>query len=152
MGGWRFSRMIRRRATVGGDEQDYLLRIYLIPRNKILNVHLHVWHASDSYDTVLHDHPWASLSILLRGRLTEHATADGSRPDSGKPVLRRKMRRFWPTFRRARHYHAIEVPPGQKRRPVTLFLTGRVVRSWNFWCRRQEKELPHDTYLDKGCD
>jgi hypothetical protein len=49
---------------------EYLYRWHLIPRNPLLNIYLHHFLGSDK--DVLHDHPWASISFVLRGGYTEH--------------------------------------------------------------------------------
>jgi hypothetical protein len=46
-------------------------RWHIIPRNRLFNIYLHHFLKSD-YDRALHDHPWASLSIILKGEYTEH--------------------------------------------------------------------------------
>ena len=58
---------------------NYLRRWWLIPRNRWLNVYLHEFRASDD-DRALHDHPWASCSIILRGEYFEHLPADPNQP------------------------------------------------------------------------
>ena len=55
---------------IGGVDDPYLLRWFLIPRNHILNVYLHKFLRSDD-DRALHDHPWWFVSIMLRGRYLE---------------------------------------------------------------------------------
>ena len=49
----------------------YMLRWFLLPRNSWLNVYLHHFLHSDD-DRALHDHPYWSVSICLRGRSVEH--------------------------------------------------------------------------------
>ncbi|MGH3970512.1 MAG: hypothetical protein ACRDTV_20930, partial [Mycobacterium sp.] len=55
---------------IGDLEAPYLLRWYLLPRNRHLNIYLHHFHRSDDPD-VLHDHPWDFVSILIAGRYIE---------------------------------------------------------------------------------
>ena len=60
---------------IGGHEDPYLLRWFLIPRNPVFNVYVHLFLRSDE-DRALHDHPWAAnCSILLEGQYLEHTPA-----------------------------------------------------------------------------
>lgn len=110
-----------RRAT----GEPYLNRWWLIPRNRWFNVYLHEFLGSDE-DRALHDHPWFNLSILLFGQYTEVTIQNGG---TEKRVVRRagalKLRSPWAA-------HRIEIA-----QPCwTLFLTGPVVRTWGFHCRK----------------
>ncbi|MFT4129946.1 hypothetical protein [Labrys sp. (in: a-proteobacteria)] len=110
--------------TIGGKDNPYMRRWWVIPRNRWFNVYLHHFLRSDD-DRALHDHPWWNLSILLRGEYTEHTIADG-----GVNVRTvRKSGQF--KFRGASSAHRIELHAG----PCwTLFLTGPIVRKWGFHC------------------
>lgn len=118
---------IRRRADVaiGGWFNPYLLRWYVIPRNRFLNVYLHFFLRSDD-DRALHDHPWWSVSLLLGGALTEHTIARGG-IHQHRPLRAGAFR-----VRSARFAHRIEVRPGES--AWTLFITGPVIRKWGFHC------------------
>ena len=51
---------VQRRApdfVIGGSDNPYLLRWFLIPRNPVFNVYLHKFMRSDD-DRALHTHPW----------------------------------------------------------------------------------------------
>lgn len=100
---------------------DYMHRWWLIPRNRYFNIYLHkIMHNDD--DRALHDHPWWSLSILLKGKLRE--------------VLASRIRyplRFVPLLRSAGLAHRLELVEGPA---WTLFITGPVVRSWGFHCQK----------------
>lgn len=63
---------------VGKDhpEGPYMLRWYVIPRNRWFNIYLHLFLRSDE-DEALHDHPWMNCSMLLRGSYIEHTIAAG---------------------------------------------------------------------------
>lgn len=56
--------------VVGDPDDPYMLRWWVIPRNPLLNIYIHKFLRDDD-DRALHDHPWPSLSVLLRGRLRE---------------------------------------------------------------------------------
>lgn len=139
---------------VGTEDNPYLLRWYLIPRNRFANVYLHEFRRDDD-DRALHDHPWPSLSIVLSGGYYEHTPGpDGSH------------QRIWygrgsVIFRRASHSHRIELartPEGDLVPARTLFLTGPVVREWGFHCQqgwRHWKEFVDSRdsgKVGKGCD
>lgn len=112
--------------VVGGKEDPYLMRWWVIPRNRFFNVYLHHFLRSDD-DRALHDHPWWNLSILLRGEYTEHTIAAGG---VHRAVIRRAGQ-F--KFRGAKSAHRIELHNG----PCwTLFLTGPTLRTWGFHCPR----------------
>jgi hypothetical protein len=111
---------------VGGKEDPYLMRWWVIPRNRFFNVYLHHFMRSDD-DRALHDHPWWNLSILLKGEYTEHTIAAGG---VHRAVIRRAGQ-F--KFRGAKSAHRIELHNG----PCwTLFLTGPMLRTWGFHCPR----------------
>ncbi len=109
------------RTITGLDGSDYLIRRYLLPKNRFLNLYLHQFLGSDD-DRALHDHPWFSMSCVLRGRLIEHR-ADGT----VKEIPQGKL-----TFRSPKYQHRIELPENET--ATTLFLTGPVVRVWGFIC------------------
>lgn len=96
-----------------------MLRWRMLPHNDWWNVYLHRFRHDDE-DRALHDHPWASMSILLAGVLIEH------RRRGARMILP-----WLPTFRGAREPHRLEVPTGCA---LTLFFTGPRVREWGFWC------------------
>jgi hypothetical protein len=111
--------------VIGGAERPYMRRWWLIPRNKLLNAYLHQFLRSDD-DRALHDHPWASASVLLRGCYVEHTIAAGG-------IHRRQLLtagdvRVRPSGRMA---HRVELVDG----PCwSLFLTGPRYREWGFHC------------------
>ena len=114
-------RFLSYRRISGLNGSDYLIRRYLLPRNRILNIYLHRFLGSDD-DRALHDHPWYSISCVLKGRLIEHRS-DGST---------REIRQGMIAIRSPRFQHRIELPSGET--ATTLFITGPVVRTWGFVC------------------
>ena len=108
--------------NIGGNENPYLRRWFLIPWNRRFNVYLHKFLRSDD-DRALHDHPFDNVSILLRGSYLEH-TPEGT------------FRRSAPAFvrRTAEQSHRIELIDGKH--VWTLFVTGRKVREWGFHCEK----------------
>jgi hypothetical protein len=130
--------------VIGGGDQPYLRRWWLIPRNRWFNVYLHQFLRSDD-DRAQHDHPWCNVSILLRGQYLEHA-------QSGAPRLRRAGS---VVFRRPTTRHIIELAAGEC---WTLFITGPTVREWGFWCEGtrfvpwRDFTAPSDKgQIGKGC-
>jgi hypothetical protein len=103
---------------------DYLLRWWLIPRNRWFNVYLHQFRRSDD-DRALHDHPWWNVSIVLSGCYDE-VTPTGTRRRGAGSIV----------FRNATARHRLELPiiGGGITYTWTLFITGPRVREWGFWC------------------
>lgn len=111
---------------IGGNDDPYLRRWWLIPRNRWFNVYLHHFMRSDD-DRALHDHPWWNLSILLDGRYVEHTI------DAGGINRRAERHAGQMKFRRACAAHRIELVDW----PCwTLFITGPRLRDCGFHCRR----------------
>lgn len=105
---------------------NYLTRWFIIPRNRFFNIYLHRFSGSDD-DRALHDHPWHSFSIRLRGELKEVY-----QPKGGPywAIRTRTPPRF--CFRRATFAHRL-ILVGKK--PAwTLFITGPRIREWGFLC------------------
>lgn len=127
---------------IGGDDNPYMLRWWVIPRNAWFNVYLHRITRDDD-DRALHDHPYFNVSIILRGAYRE-VMPNGSR------ILRPGRI----VFRQAEALHRLQVVEG----PVwTLFITGRRVREWGFACPKGWVHWKDFTSADgretgKGCD
>lgn len=149
---WIIDRVTRRPPdfVIGGQDRPYLLRWFVIPRNRCFNVYLHQFRRSDD-DRALHDHPWANCSILLRGSYTEHTIAAGGinrREVLGVGAIRAR----WS----GRIAHRVELHDG----PCwTLFITGPRYRQWGFHCPEQgwihweRFTAPEDIgSVGKGCD
>lgn len=131
---WLHRTLVRRVADcrapdfiIGNSDNVYVYRWWLIPRNRFMNVYLHLFMRSDD-DRALHDHPWPWCSILLDGEYTEVTN----------PIRNSKATR-WQTFRagsirfhRASFAHRLVLGPGAK--CWTLFITGPKVREWGFHC------------------
>lgn len=113
---------------IGGAERPYLLRWWVIPRNRFFNIYLHRFLRDDD-DRALHDHPWPWCSIILRGSYIEHTIAAGGihhqrRCDAG--AVR---------FHRPKFAHRLALI--EDRECWTLFITGPRVREWGFHCPEQ---------------
>lgn len=133
---------------IGGADNPYLMRWFVIPRNYIFNIYLHRFLRSDD-DRALHDHPWFNFSLLLWGEYTEHTIPAGG-------VQRRIIYRAGDLkFRSAWYAHRVELHAG----PCwSLFVTGPRLRHWGFhcpagWRHWREFTAPHNTgEIGKGCE
>lgn len=157
--------------SIGGKDNPYLRRWYLVPRNRVLNVYLHQFLRDDD-DRALHDHPWLWISIILRGRYVEQTIAAGG-------IHRRRLRRALSVrFGTPWTAHRVDlVKSGSPDAPAlvrawarnnllpdyaipcwTLFITGPRVRNWGFHCPRgwvpwQRFTDPADpSRIGPGCD
>lgn len=108
---------------IGLAEKPYMLRWYIIPRNKYFNIYLHKVLRSD--DPMYHDHPWWSFGVILKGAYWEH-TPDLDGQDKKVVFPRGKVK-----LRSGSYLHWLEVKEG----PVwTLFMTGPKFKEWGFVC------------------
>ena len=134
--------LIARRAPdfiVGGSDDPYLRRWFVIPRNRFMNVYLHEF-IRDDEDRACHDHPWPSLSLSLRGDMQEVYLGRVRAPglDYGlfsrgyvRAEIERGVTPGTVIYRGAKFAHRMIVPkPGA----LTLFVTGPRVREWGFLC------------------
>lgn len=112
--------------VIGPKNDPYLLRWYVIPRNRLCNIYLHKFLRSGD-DRALHDHPWWFVSILLKGTYRE-VTVENKLCK----VTTEWRKRFSIAFHSAEYRHRVEL---QNNAPCwTLVITGRRVRDWGFWC------------------
>ena len=134
---------------IGGHADPYMLRWWVIPRNRVFNVYLHEFRRSDD-DRALHDHPWWNCSVLIEGRYIEHTIRNGG---IEYLVVRRPGSIV---FRRARAAHRIALLDGEACR--SLFITGPRIREWGFHCRRgwvhwKKFTAPNDSgAVGPGCE
>lgn len=135
----RFSR--KPDVVIGGANKPYLLRWWIIPRNRFFNIYLHKFLRDDD-DRALHDHPWASCSIILRSGYIEHLPGGVQKVRKPGHIV----------FRRATQAHRVELNlklkfvdfmengwlrtsiVSQKIPAWTIFITGPKVRDWGFLC------------------
>jgi hypothetical protein len=132
--------------VIGGVENPYLLRWWLIPRNRWFNVYLHKIIRDDD-PRALHDHPWWNVSVLLKGGYLEWRK---DRP----PAWRRAGS---VVFRRATCAHRLTL--GASGTPAwSLFITGPKTREWGFHCPRGWRHHEEFCALDdkgrvgRGCE
>lgn len=131
--------------VIGSLDDPYLLRWWVITRNRWFNIYLHHTLRSDD-DRALHDHPWYNISILLKGNLSEVLPENKVR----------KFKRFLPIFRKATDRHRLVL--NDKNNPSwTLFITGPKIREWGFYCPKgwvHWKDFVADNpgEIGNGCD
>jgi hypothetical protein len=115
--------------VIGGADDPYLLRWYLIQQNRLFNIYLHEVRRSDD-DRALHDHPWPNVSFLLRGAYVEH------RIRAGGIEARRTFTAGALKFRLPWAAHRVELLEDARgaRWCWSLFITGPWCRSWGFHC------------------
>jgi hypothetical protein len=118
--------------VIGSPENPYLLRWWIIPRNRWFNIYLHQIRRSDD-DRALHDHPWWNISIVLKGGY-EEVTPCFLEGCKGTDTRWRGPGSV--IFRRATAAHRLVIPArdGAQRFCWSLFITGRRVREWGFHC------------------
>lgn len=125
---------------IGTKEQPYMLRWWVIPRNRWLNVYLHKI-VRDDDDRALHDHPWRTVSLYLKGRVREtcqYPLRPEAEWEQGIPAERewfgeiRELSAPNLVYRSQHFRHRLELIDGK---PCwTLFFTGPKLREWGFWC------------------
>lgn len=126
---------------VAGEGQVYLRRWWLIPRNRFFNVYLHNMLGDD--EDPLHDHMYASLSLVLCDGLVEHRIDD---PSKSMVRHQRVLREGQIVYRSSRMAHRLVV-----RSPAwTVFVTGPRIKEWGFWCPKGWKHWK--SYIDEGCE
>ena len=142
--------------VIGGIDNPYLLRWWLLPRNPLFNVYVHRFLRSDD-DRALHDHPWFfNCSILLDGRYIEWVPSKTGNPLVPEP----KFRTPGAYFRWGRAPHRIQLYADDRgEKPVwTIFITGPRVRAWGFYCLKgwvhwRDFTSPTDKGVaGRGCD
>lgn len=140
-------------------DRPFLLRWFIIPKNKWFNVYLHKF-VRDDEDRALHDHPWANLSIILHGQYIEHTIAKGG--VHWRKLFKSgdvKFRMPWSSHRVELTYgttteamcDGIEIGPSGKMPSWSLFVTGPTMRKWGFHCPGEWRSS-HKFHVKGGCD
>lgn len=86
-----------RRFYIGGKENPYMIRWFVIPRNPWFNIYVHKF-CRDDDDRALHDHPWWFVSLVLSGSYIELLSCNGV-------VIVNERKRFSFAKRRATDRH-----------------------------------------------
>lgn len=141
-----------RRITRGGDEAPYLDRYYLFgkvpdnfpvevkPRLEWLGKTVFLHHFVDGdREEELHNHPWeTSFSVVLAGGYNE----ERKEPFSTK-TFHRKVGAGSFNIIRANDYHKVTLLSEDA---WTIFVTGKRVQSWSFWCKSRDEYIPWRQY------
>lgn len=141
-----------------GDEKNpvYLSRWFL-KRNRFFNLYYHVFTNHDE-DRALHDHPYWSLSIILKGSYYEYVPHKNLKHfKKTREVIQKERVRGQLILRSGSDPHFIKLKQEDKN-PIpafTLFVTGPRYRKWGFWCKRwmyYKDFLKNDSQeIMKGC-
>jgi len=107
-------------------------RWHVLPRNNLFNIYVHRWLDSDPDEShVFHDHPYANITIVLKGMYWERFKYGHRLRRTGAVIVRRPST--------AHRIELIDAGVSAKYENVkiqviTLFMTGPRVRSWGFHC------------------
>lgn len=133
---------------IGGVDNPYMLRWWVIPRNRWFNIYLHHILRDDD-DRALHDHPWVNVSIVLKGGYFE-VMGPGITKWRGRGSI---------VFRRPTAAHRLVVKHVDGKGDCwSLFITGPRVREWGFLCPQGWRDwrvftAPADRgQIGRGCD
>jgi hypothetical protein len=123
--------MLREPDQIIGDR--YLLRWFGF-KSKWFNIYLHKFEHSDD-DRALHDHPWWSVSFLLKGNISEiyYEADDLDIPFEGRIPKEQYAKWLVPFYRNAKYAHRVVL---HSEAAWTLFITGPHERDWGFYCPR----------------
>jgi hypothetical protein len=159
--GWAVAKSSREpNFCVGPKNDPYMKRWRVLPKNPFMNIYIHQFMHDDD-DRALHDHPWASLSMLLGPHpLSEIYIVPevykkmqdlGYVPDT----FQRELEVGSWNYRRPKFAHRIVIyKPGT----YTLFLIGPRVREWGFYCPKGWKHwkkyssVTNKGEIGVGCD
>lgn len=137
-------------AVIGGHDNPYLRRWYLTPRGDGPAVYLHQFVRSDDA-RALHDHPWPSVGLILRGSYIEHTPRERFVRVPGDLIERDPED--------AHRVELLSFAQNTKVSPVwTLFIVGPRVREWGFHCPqgwrhwREFTSGPNGETVGRGCD
>lgn len=143
---------------IGGHDDPYLKRHFLIPRNPFFNIYVHEFLRSDD-DRALHDHPWLfNASWLLQGAYIEWVPS-GLKQNPLRPTCKFLSAGQW-KFRWGSAPHRVQLHrAGGAEKPCwTVFITGARVREWGFYCDKgwvhwKKFTSPDDKgAVGRGCD
>lgn len=149
--------------------RPFLLRWYVLPKNRFLNIYLHQF-IRDDEDRALHDHPWFNLSVLLAGQYIEHTiegggvhvrkvyTAGALKVRTPWSAHRVELTKDWPMRRPYDGPYSVApnlpgwVQYSAKSPSWSLFVTGPKQHSWGFHCPETGWRSSHLFHDKGGCD
>jgi hypothetical protein len=111
---------LRKKVIVRSNNDPYLTR-YTLFNCPWFSIKVHKVSSSDDY--CLHDHPWAFVSLILKGGYVEH-----SRFSMDDPIVCRRYRPLNLLFRPAKWTHRLEVT----KTCWTFVVTFKKIREWGF--------------------
>jgi len=143
---WLVNRLIARaKRTPYVHLEGYMERYWLIPYSRwfpAVRIH-HILRSDDN--RAFHDHPWAYLSIILRGGYTEVTPYFEAADEPGKV----RYLKYYPAgsilFRKAKSFHRLQVAEGQT--AWTLFITFKWQQVWGFLPYKDGVKIPYREYL-----
>ena len=110
----------------------YIRRWHIIPRNRGFNIYLHKTMLSDR--EMFHDHPWNNISIVLWGGYVE-VQPDNWLCEEYALGARSRIRVRGDIIRRTAEQPHYLLQPLANRPCWTLFITGRLRRTWGFYTK-----------------
>ena len=79
-----------------------------------------------------HDHPWDSASLIVAGAQDEYWMP----ADVNRTVRHRRLEAGDIVYRSARFAHQLRVARASRGAPLSIFVTGLLLREWGFWIER----------------
>lgn len=114
---------------IGGAENPYMLRWYVIPHNSLFNIYAHTILRSDD-DRYLHDHRACNVSLVLSPYL-EHFILDGG---IHQKVLRKAGDVVFRSGSRAHRIELLKDAEGKEIPAHSIFIKFPDYRQWGFHC------------------
>jgi hypothetical protein len=142
---------------IGGREDPYILRWFVVPKNRFFKIYLHQ-QVRDDDDRALHDHPWFNVSIILENGYEEYVPVSKSKPNGPSYAISRREGSVIARLPAQAHRLALRcIPDGKVEHSLSLFLMGPNVREWGFWCPKGWKPWYEFTdesssRVGKGCE
>lgn len=123
-----------------GEEDVYLIRYYIV-RSRFFNIFIHRFLRSDHDD--LHDHPWNFCTYVVQGAYTEKRWNEKTKTVESTRRCNFTDNKFGEdnqntfVFRKATDQHQVLVDASRtlserKSAPLTICITGPVIRDWGF--------------------
>jgi len=132
----------------GESGEIYMERYWLLPFNKDSSTNIRIHHTMRSdTDRALHDHPWPSTSIVLKGGMWEIIPKNQlQHPSLDDTEFERHWRKPGDVIRRsAQDRHRLEIPQGKS--CWTMFIMGMSEQDWGFY-DKDDGWVYWRTYLD----
>jgi hypothetical protein len=115
---------------IGPDNDPYMKRWFIIPRNRVFNIYLHYFLHDD--ERTLHSHPWWSVSVALHGVMSEFSTPTSMNANRIGFHRFRYVKAGEVVVRSTDMFHRLELVSATA---ITLFFTGPKLCTWYFACK-----------------